>query len=269
MTSDLVTTITFDTFDYLATIGCACVKFQRKKSPLFENYILFFQEMISSTTGRMMQNAARLMPVRVPISVAVASICQNSLSPTNNSSHQVVRCFHASTAASAKKGKGSKNDNDDSPIVMPDMKNMDVQMEKKISRLTDEFAKLRTGQPNTEIFRTVMVESGGARVSVADSGQLTVKSPTKMSISVFDPSLITAVAEAIRECGMGLTPVIEGSSVVMSIPKPSKESKEALVKTARIIADKVSFHFILFSTIQYNFHGYDCILTLYVSLYPR
>ena len=146
--------------------------------------------------------------------------------------------FHSSGCTFApKKAKPATNAAD---IVLPDTKDMDVQMEKKITRLVDEFAKLRSGQANTEIFRTVMVESGGARVSVADAGQLSVKSPTKMSISVFDPSITNAVAEAIRECGMGLTPTVEGNNVVMSIPKPSKESKEALVKTARVIADRVS-----------------------------
>lgn len=146
--------------------------------------------------------------------------------------------FHSSSyALASKKDKPAKSVVD---VVLPDTKDLDLQMEKKITRLVDEFAKLRSGQANTEIFRTVMVESGGARVSVADAGQLSVKSPTKMSISVFDPSITNAVAEAIRECGMGLTPTIEGNNIVMSIPKPSKEAKEALVKTARVIADKVS-----------------------------
>ena len=178
---------------------------------------------------------------------ASISMCTEVIVPESRtvfSSQQIkfyttMRSFHGTSPACAKKGKPSKNDSDDSPIVMPDMKVMDGQMERKLTRLTDEFAKLRNGQPNTEVFRTVMIDSGGARLSVADAGQLTVKSPTKMSISVFDPSLVSAVAEAIRECGMSLTPVIEGSSIVMSIPKPSKESKEALVKTAKMIADKV------------------------------
>ena len=197
--------------------------------------------MFSSTTFKIVRKASQLTSVKAPILVPLANICQNVTAPSYNNSHSSVRCFHASATASAKKGKGGKGDNDDTPVNLPDIKSMDVQMEKKISRLTDEFAKLRSGQPNTEIFRTLMIDSGGARVSVADAGQLTVKSPTKMSISVFDPSLVTSVSEAIRECGMGLTPIIEGNSVVMTIPKPSKEAKEALVKTAKAIADKVSF----------------------------
>ena len=195
--------------------------------------------MFSFTAGRLIQNAPLVQAVKAPISVVIATTYQNLLSARQIKMCTTVRSFRTSSCVYAKKGKPSKNDADDSLIVMPDMKIMDIQMEKKLTRLTDEFAKLRNGQPNTEVFRTVMVDSGGARVSVADAGQLTVKSPTKMSISVFDPSLISAVAEAIRECGMSLTPVIEGSNIVMSIPKPSKESKDALVKTAKLISERV------------------------------
>ena len=205
--------------------------------------------MISLTATRVACNAPRLIAIRAPLSVALGNICEISkVHKKTVASYPLSRCFHGSAYVSAKNGKGSKSDKDDVddvPIILPDIKNIDAQMEKKIARLSDEFAKLRSGQPNTELFRTVMVDSGGGRVSVADSGQLTIKSPTKMVISVFDPSLVSAVCEAIRECGMGLTPAIDGNSVSMSIPKPSKEAKEALCKTASKVADKVSFNFFL------------------------
>ena len=149
-----------------------------------------------------------------------------------------IRFYRSSDSLlAAKKGKSTAAGAD---IILPDTKDLDSQMDKKLTRVIDEFAKLRNGQPNTELFRTIMVNSNGARVSVADSGQLSVKSPVKMSITVFDPSQVNSVAEAIRECGMGLNPMVEGSSINMSIPKPSKESRDALIKTAKMIADKVS-----------------------------
>lgn len=159
--------------------------------------------------------------------------------PSSNIGTMLIqtRLYRSSYCLLAKKAKPAAGGAD---IVLPDTKDLDSQMDKKLTRVIDEFAKLRNGQPNTELFRTVMVNSNGARVSVADSGQLSVKSPTKMSITVFDPPQVNAVAEAIRECGMGLTPVVEGSTITMSIPKPSKESREALIKTAKMIADKVS-----------------------------
>ena len=111
-------------------------------------------------------------------------------------------------------------------------------MEKKLQRLVAEFAKLRTGQANTELFKTIMVEAHGSRVPVSDAGQIAVKSPTKISIAVFDPALASNVANAIRDCGMSLNPTIEGNNIAVNVPKPSKETRDALVKTAGRIAEK-------------------------------
>jgi hypothetical protein len=83
-----------------------------------------------------------------------------------------ARNFHGSVCLSSKKKGGKKgkddDDDDDVPVVLPDMKNIELQMEKKLVRLTDEFAKLRNGQANTDLFRNVMVP--GAGISVADAG---------------------------------------------------------------------------------------------------
>jgi ribosome recycling factor len=52
---------------------------------------------------------------------------------------------------------------------------------------------------------------------------------------------VKSVANAIQECGLALNPVIENNLVSVFIPKPSKESREVLVKTASRMAEKVSF----------------------------
>ncbi len=49
-----------------------------------------------------------------------------------------------------------------------------------------------------------------------------------------------AVEDAIRECGMGLNPNVEGQGQVnVPIPKPTKESREAVAKVAAKHAEKV------------------------------
>ena len=51
-----------------------------------------------------------------------------------------------------------------------------------------------------------------------------------------------AVEDAIRECGMGLNPSSEGQGQVnVPIPKPTKESREAVAKVAAKQAEKVIF----------------------------
>ena len=138
-----------------------------------------------------------------------------------------------------KAGAAAAGDASQAAMKLPDMKALEGQMDTKLQRMASEFAKLRTGQANTELFKTVTVEAHGARISVADAGQIAVKSSTKISIAVFDPALVANVANAIRDCGMSLNPTIEGNNVAVSIPKPSKETRDALVKTAGRIAEKV------------------------------
>lgn len=49
-----------------------------------------------------------------------------------------------------------------------------------------------------------------------------------------------AVEEAVRECGMSLNPSIQGQGQVnVPIPKPTKDSREAVAKVAAKAAEKV------------------------------
>lgn len=49
-----------------------------------------------------------------------------------------------------------------------------------------------------------------------------------------------AVEDAVRDCGMGLNPNTEGQGQVnVPIPKPTKESREAVAKVAAKHAEKV------------------------------
>lgn len=57
------------------------------------------------------------------------------------------------------------------------------------------------------------------------------------------PTLL--VANALRACGMGLNPTVEGGVVLATIPKPSAETRENFVKVAAKAAEKVGVIYIL------------------------
>ena len=157
-----------------------------------------------------------------------------------------TRQYHASVISYAKnkknnnKGKGDDDDDDGGVAVkLPEVKDMEKVMDKKIERLVEEFSKIRAGKANADMFSNIYVDNGGSKVKLAEVGQITMKSPTKLSVSVFDPALATAVANSIRDAGLGINPSIEGSNnVVANIPKPSKESRDAFVKVASKSAEK-------------------------------
>ena len=71
-------------------------------------------------------------------------------------------------------------------------------------------------------------------------GLISVRSPTKVSIKVYDPAMAKIVAEAIKDhSSFRLNPSTDGAEITINIPKPSKESRDETVKAAKRLAEKV------------------------------
>lgn len=147
----------------------------------------------------------------------------------------------AAKAKGGKKGKGGQDADDDSAtaaaaVELPKIKSMEPQIEKIFRRLDEEFAKHRVGKVSGDVFNELPVGNSGL---IRDVGQVTVKSPTKVSVSVYDATVTGLVVDAIKGCGMGLNPTVEGSTIIINIPKPSKEARDAMVKMIGKVAEKV------------------------------
>ena len=108
---------------------------------------------------------------------------------------------------------------------------------KRIESLTQEFSRMRGGQVSAEMFNHLQVKAHGERVGILEVAQIVMKG-SKFNVSVFDPELASPTASAIREAGLGLNPSVEGNNVIVSVNKPSKEAREALVKSLNQVSEK-------------------------------
>jgi hypothetical protein len=169
---------------------------------------------------------------------------------SNEFSFVTQRSYHVSTISFAKAKKGGKSDDDGPVVPLPDIKAADGQMENHIFTLSTELLKLKVGRANADTFNDIPVEAYG---TVSAAGQVTLKGPTKVSIAVYDPTAVKAVADAIKASGLGVNPTVEGNNVIVNIPKPSKEARDLMVKAASKLSDKVPMClFIIFITIIIN-----------------
>lgn len=152
-----------------------------------------------------------------------------------------IRCISWTPVLWVKKDKGGKGGRDDElpPIVLPSAKDLEQVMDRKFARLSSEFAEMRGGRVTPDMFNHVSIEAHGTRISLHEVGQATLKTASKINISVYDPDLVSAVVKGIRESGHGLSPVSEGNNIVINVPKPSKEAREAMVKVAGRVAERV------------------------------
>lgn len=89
------------------------------------------------------------------------------------------------------------------------------------------------------MFNHVMVEAYGSKSAVPECGQVSVQTASKVVINVFDAAIVPAVTKALRDCGLNLNPIVDGSMVSVPIPKASKEKREDMVKLAKKAGEKV------------------------------
>jgi ribosome recycling factor len=150
--------------------------------------------------------------------------------------------FYQSTKLVSKKSsdKKSKGDDDSAPVKLPDVKTFEKLMDNSVTWFTSELAKIKVGRLTADVFANVSLESYG---TIGKAGQVTMKTPTKLVVAVYDPSATKNVAEALRSCGLGVNPSVEGSNVIVNVPKPSKEARDTMSKNASRLLEKVSFDY--------------------------
>ena len=105
-------------------------------------------------------------------------------------------------------------------------------MDKAISALKEEFASLRTGRASASLLDQVMVEAYGATSPITSVAAVSVPEPRSITVSVWDKGVVVSVEKAIRASGLGLNPVVEGTTLRIPIPPLTEERRKDLAKLA-------------------------------------
>jgi hypothetical protein len=138
-----------------------------------------------------------------------------------------------------KGGKGGECESEGDAPAPPDIKQVEVQMEQRLTHLREEFSRMHNSRVSKDMFNHVMVEAYGSKSAVPECGQVSVQTASKVVINVFDAAIVPAVTKALRDCGLNLNPIVDGSMVSVPIPKASKEKREDMVKLAKKAGEKV------------------------------
>lgn len=111
-------------------------------------------------------------------------------------------------------------------------------MQKAVESLKHEFSGLRTGRASTALLDHIKVEAYGADMPLNQVASISAPEPRMLSVSVWDKGLAGAVDKAIREAGLGLNPITEGTSIRIPMPQLSEERRKELTKVASKAAEE-------------------------------
>ena len=113
-----------------------------------------------------------------------------------------------------------------------DLDDLERRMDGAMTALRSEFLTLRTGRASASMLEPVMVDAYGAMTPVNQVGTVNVPEPRMITVNVWDKSMTGKVEKAIRESGLGINPVVDGTIIRLPIPELNEERRRELTKVA-------------------------------------
>ncbi|MEK9183589.1 MAG: ribosome recycling factor [Patescibacteria group bacterium] len=108
-------------------------------------------------------------------------------------------------------------------------------MQKVLEVLRTDLATIRTGRATPSLVEHLIVNvyGGTQRLRIMELATIVTTDAQTLLITPFDASIITEIQKGIMASNVGLTPVVDGQAIRISIPPLSEERREELIKLMR------------------------------------
>lgn len=120
----------------------------------------------------------------------------------------------------------------------PDLAELERRMDGALSNFKSKLASLRTGRASAGMLEPVMVEAYGQATPLNQVGTVNVPEPRMIVLNIWDKGLVGAAEKAIRNSGLGVNPVVDGTLIRIPIPELNEERRRDLTKVAGSYAEE-------------------------------
>lgn len=110
--------------------------------------------------------------------------------------------------------------------------------QKTIDSLKEDLKSIRTGRATPSFVENIIVEAynGTTKLRLMELSTITTDGPAALSIVPFDPSTLQDIERAILKSPLGMSPIVQGSRIIIKIPALSGEQREKFIK---LVGEKV------------------------------
>ena len=119
----------------------------------------------------------------------------------------------------------------------PDLDDLKRRMDGAMAALRAEFGTLRTGRASGTMLEPVQVDAYGQMTPINQVGTVNVPEPRMLTVNVWDKSMVQKVEKAIRESGLGINPVVDGTIIRLPLPELNEERRRELTRVAAQYAE--------------------------------
>lgn len=109
------------------------------------------------------------------------------------------------------------------------------QMKKAIEVTRTDLSSIRSGRATPALVEHIVVSvyGGSQRLKLMELATITTTDAKTLVIAPYDPSIIAEIEKGIMEANVGLTPVVDGEIIRITIPLLSEERRQEYIKLAR------------------------------------
>jgi len=111
------------------------------------------------------------------------------------------------------------------------------QLAKASAHLQKSYDGLQTGRASPALLDGVMVDPGGGEVPLSSIAKVLAQGPQMLTVSCYQANAIAPAAKAIERLPLGLRAEPQGKVLRVAVPRPTQESRQALAKQARTLAE--------------------------------
>lgn len=103
-----------------------------------------------------------------------------------------------------------------------------ARMQKSISALKTELAKIRTGRAHPSLLEHVHVDYYGSEVPINQAASVTIEDARMLSVVPWDKSMVGKIEKAILSSDLGLNPATAGTVIRVPLPPLTEERRVEL-----------------------------------------
>ncbi|KAK9868932.1 hypothetical protein WJX84_000497 [Apatococcus fuscideae] len=112
----------------------------------------------------------------------------------------------------------------------PNMETLSRSMDQSVRHLHDSLASLRSGRASPGLLDNIKVDAYGEKVPFKSIAACTVREAQLLVVTAFDPGTIQSIAKAIAGSPLSLNPRVDGSEILVPVPRPDKDSLKGISK---------------------------------------
>jgi ribosome recycling factor len=105
-----------------------------------------------------------------------------------------------------------------------------TQVTSAIEFLHKELSALRTGRATPVLVEDIPVNAYGSRMEIKGLASISVPDSKSLVIDPWDKSLLQNIEKGIRDSGIGLSPVVDGTVLRIIMPAMTEDNRKRMVK---------------------------------------